>query len=196
MTLPTRTGTVSSGSDSFSAWHLLHGIAPGEDAVDGAAEPFAADGLQDEVDRLEVERLDGTGLVGRDEHDRGRLAEPRERAREVEPREPGHMDVEERGVHGLLREQAHGLGSDAARRMSRTRSSRRSSTSSSSSTGRSSSAMSTSIVRRPPPARATGARVSGRHPLTAHSVSLNGCDLGMRMRTIVPAPGFVSMTSA
>ncbi len=45
------------------------------------------------------------------------------------------------------------------------------------------------------PAR-TGARVSDRHPFAVRSVSLNGCDFGMRMRTIVPAPGLVSMTSA
>jgi hypothetical protein len=89
---------------------LFGRLSTGDDAPDGAVQPLAADRLEDEVDGGEVERLDGAGLVCGDEHDRRRLGEPRHGARQVEPRQPGHVDVEERGVDLMLCEQANRFG--------------------------------------------------------------------------------------
>ena len=69
--------------------------------ADGLGEPFPAYGLEDVVDGLEVEGLDGEALVGGDEHDERRLGEPGEQPGEVESVEAGHVDVEEDDVDRL-----------------------------------------------------------------------------------------------
>ena len=69
--------------------------------ADGLGEAFPADGLEDVVDGLEVEGLDGEALVGGDEHDERRPGEAGEEPGQVEAVEAGHVDVEEDDVDGL-----------------------------------------------------------------------------------------------
>jgi len=59
------------------------------------------DGLQQIVDGVRLERLDGVLIVGRDEHHQrhGLLRQPREH---LESRHAGHLDVEEHQVRLVL----------------------------------------------------------------------------------------------
>ena len=81
-----------------------------DDAPDRAVQPLGAHGLQQVVDGGEVERLEGALLVGGDEHEHGPALEARQRTGEVEAGESRHVDVEERRVDRLAREQADRLG--------------------------------------------------------------------------------------
>src|SRR5690606_4299668 len=104
-----------------------------------------------------------------------------ERTREVEAREPGHVDVEEGRVDGAFREQPHGFGARGgpvhggdARVLAE---------------------QVGELVER-------GGLVVGDehrdaafgHPANRLSLACRGCDLGTRMVTSVPAPTLVSTT--
>ncbi len=89
-------------------------------AADGLGEAFLADGLEDVVDGLEVEGLDGEVLVGGDEHDERRPGEPGEQPGHVEAVETGHLDVEEDDVDRLGAAGTRLQGAvDAAQRLGR-----------------------------------------------------------------------------
>src|SRR5689334_1541751 len=68
---------------------------------DGFGQPLPPYRLEDVVDGLEVEGLDGEALVGGDEHDERRCGEAGEQPGEVESVESGHVDVEEDDVDGF-----------------------------------------------------------------------------------------------
>ena len=59
---------------------------------------------------MQVERVDGVRLVRRDEDDRRWRPEPPEHLGELEPRETGHLDVEEDCVDLALVQGAERLG--------------------------------------------------------------------------------------
>ncbi|KPC88469.1 hypothetical protein ADL35_05495, partial [Streptomyces sp. NRRL WC-3753] len=95
--------TAGSSADRYGRKKmLLVGLGLFGDAPDGFGEAFAADGLEDVVDGLEVEGVDGEALVGGDEDDERRARESGQQAGHVESGEPGHLDVEEEHVDGLV----------------------------------------------------------------------------------------------
>ena len=73
-------------------------------------ETLLAHGLEDVVDRPQLERVDRVLLVGGHEHDRGRLLEAREHLGELEAGEAGHLDVEEDRVDLDLLQDPQRLG--------------------------------------------------------------------------------------
>ena len=85
-------------------------LAVGARAADALAQPLLADGLEQVVDGVHLEGLDGVGLVRRHEDDARGVAEPAQQPGDVEAAEPGHRDVEEHHVDAALLEQAQRLG--------------------------------------------------------------------------------------
>lgn len=82
--------------------HLRGAALPHQfgDPAHGLGEPLPADGFEDIVDGLQIEGLDGEALVRGDEDDQRRLGEARQQLGDIEPGQPGHMDVEEDHVDG------------------------------------------------------------------------------------------------
>ena len=67
-------------------------------ALDDAGEPVGVDGLQEVVERLDRERVDGVALVRGHEHDGGRVGALAHERRRLDAAQPGHLDVEEDDV--------------------------------------------------------------------------------------------------
>jgi hypothetical protein len=170
-----------------------------DDARHRALQSLGAHGLQQVVDGGEVERLERALLVGGHEHEGGPSLEALHGTGEVEAVEPGHVDVEERGVDGSRGEQPDRLGArrglmddpDARILPEQERQlvdrgllvvgdehgeSRFQSPIGPAPLSRS---------KRSAPSTGAGSEVATRP----------GCDFGTRIRTSVPAPTFVSTTS-
>src|SRR5471030_1025146 len=72
----------------------------------GGLEPFAADWLEQVIERALLEGLDGVLIVGGDEH---QVAAVEQHARRLDAGQAGHADVEEDDVGLVLAGQRHGL---------------------------------------------------------------------------------------
>src|SRR5690606_11304945 len=147
-----------------------------------ARESLEPHGFEQVVDGGELEGLERLVFIRRHEHQSGPVLEAAQGAREVEAREPRHVDVEEGGVDGALREQPHGLRSRGG-----------------------------AVHRRDAwllPQQVGEFVERGRlvvgdehrdaavdHPASLPSLARSGCDLGTRIVTSVPAPMLVSTTS-
>ena len=146
-------------------------------------EPVLAHRLEDVVDGVQLERLDGVLLVGGHEDDRRRRPEPGQHLREVEAGQPRHLDVEEDRVDVEVLQDPQRLGGRVAGEHA--------------ADPRVALEQERELVERRPlvvddehPQQAD----IGRHCVGAHWACTPGANFGTRTITLVPAPGAVSTT--
>src|SRR5687767_2164571 len=82
----------------------------GREPADGVGQAIGADRLEQVVDRLQLEGLDGVLLEGGDEDDGRRRGEAGQHPGQLQPVEAGHADVEEHGREAAVAQTPQRLG--------------------------------------------------------------------------------------